>query len=165
MFYSWELNFSFVFEPLSSKHQYRSVQQLAKLFQCCFLNVEATPMSILCFNFHFQQNMNVEKTLGHRHWIDVILSMLFQRCFINVEKASINIRRLKFQFQPNFNVETKMVHQHWINVILSTLLQRCFASVETTSTNVRRLNFHFQPNINVQCWFNVDGFPGYICAH
>ena len=126
-------------------------------------------MNIYWFNFHFQPNINVETTLGHRHWIDVILSMLFQCYFVNFETTSINIRRLNFQFQPNFNFETTLVHRRWINVILSTLLQRCFANGETMLTNVRRLNFHFQPNINVettlmnvdnQRCFNVDVFAG-----
>ena len=81
-----------------------SVQQLTKLFQCCFLNVEATPMNIRWFNFHFQPNINVETTLGNRYWVEVILLMLFQRSFVNVETTSINIRRLNFHFQPNFNV-------------------------------------------------------------
>ena len=101
--------------------------------------------------------MNVETTLDHWRWIDIILLILFQRCFVNVETTSINIRRLNFHFQPNFNVETTLVHRRWIDVILSTLFQRCFANVETTSINVRRLNFHFQPNINVETTLmNVD---------
>ena len=113
--------------------------------------------------------INVETTLGHRRWINVIMSMLFQRCFVNVETTSINIRRLSFHFQPNFNVETTLVHRRWIGVILSTLFQCCFANVETTSINVSRLNFHFQPNVNVettlmnvddQRFFNVDVFAG-----
>ena len=62
------------------------------------------PTNICWFNFHFQPNINVETTLGHRHWIDVIVSMLFQSCFVNVETTSINIRRLNFHFQPNINV-------------------------------------------------------------
>ena len=113
--------------------------------------------------------MNVETTLDHWRWIDIILLILFQRCFVNVETTSINIRRLNFHFQPNFNVETTLVHRRWIDVILSTLFPRCFVNVETTSINVRRLNFHFQPNINVettlmnvdnQRCFNVDVFAG-----
>ena len=101
--------------------------------------------------------MNVETTLDHWRWIDIILLILFQRCFVNVETTSINIRRLNFHFQPNFNVETTLVHRRWIDVILSTLFQRCFANVETTSINVRRLNIHFQPNINVETTLmNVD---------
>ena len=53
--------------------------------------------------------INVEATLGHRRWINVILLMLVQRCFVNVKTTSINIRRLNFDFQPNFNVETTLV--------------------------------------------------------
>ena len=108
--------------------------------------------------------INVEATLGHRRWINVILLMLVQRCFVNVKTTSINIRRLKFDFQPNFNVETTLFYWRWIDINLSTLFQRCFANVETTSIDVRRLNFHFQPNINIEttlmnvdnpCCFNV----------
>ena len=133
------------------------VQQLTKLFQCCFLNVETTPINIAWLNFHLQLTINVEATLGHRHWMDVILSMLFQRCFVNMETTSINIRRLNFHAQPNFNVETTLVHWHWIDAILSTLFQRCFANVETTSKNVRRLIFYFQSNTNIETrLMNVD---------
>ena len=136
---------------------YRSVQQLTKLFQCCFLSVNTTPINIRRFDFHFQPNINVETALGHRHWIDVIFSMLFQRCFVYFETTSINIRWVNFQFQPNFNVETTLAHRRWINVILSKLLQRCLANVEQTSINVRRLNFYFQPNINIETTLmNVD---------
>ena len=123
-------------------------QIFAKLFQCCFLNVKATPMNKL--NFHFQPNIKVETALIYRRWINVILSMLFQRCFINVETTSINIRRLNFHFQPSFNVETTLFYWSWIDVILSTLFQRYFANFETKSINVRRLNFYFQPNMNVE---------------
>ena len=147
-----------------------STIKVIKLFKCCFLNVEATLMNICWLEFHFQLTIKVETTLGHRLWIDVILSMLFQRCFVNVETTSTNIRQLNFHFQPNFNVEITLVHRRWIDVTLSTLFQRSFANVETTSINVRWLNFHFQPNINVEtmlmnvddqrCWFNVDVFSG-----
>ena len=120
-------------------------------------------MNIRWLKFHFKLTINVQATLGHRRWINVILLILFQRCFVNVETRSINIRRLNYHFQPNFNVETTLVHWRWINVIQSTLFQRCFANVKTTSITVRRLNFHFQPNINVettltndQRCFNVD---------
>ena len=108
-------------------------------------------------NFYSQPNINVETTLGHRHWIDVILSVLFRPCFLNVETTSINIRRLKFHFQPNLNVVITLFHRRWIDVILLTLFQHCFVNVETTSKNVRRLNFHFQPNTNFETTLmNVD---------
>ena len=107
-------------------------------------------MNIRWLNFPFQLNINIDTTLGHQHWIDVILSTLFQRCLVNVEAKSINIRQLNFHFSPNLNVETILVHRGSMDVILSTFFQRCFANVETTSINVRRLNFHFQQNINVE---------------
>ena len=159
MFYSWKLNFVLF---LSHFLVNISTDQWSN-WQSCFNAVSQRRSNAdehMSFNFNSQPNINVETTLGHWHWIDVILSMLFQRCFVNVETTSTNIRRFNFQFQPNFNVETTLVHRRWINVILSTLLQRCFANVETTSINVRRLNFHFQPNINLETIFNVDVFPG-----
>ena len=153
-FYTWKLNFVLF---LSHFLVNISTTKVLKLFKCCFLNVEATLMDICWLKFHFQLAINVETTLGHRLWIDVILSMLFQRCFVNVEKTSINIRRLNFHFKPNFNVGTTLVYRRWINVNLSTLFQRCFANVETTSINVRRLNLDFQPNINIETTLkNVD---------
>ena len=132
MFYSWNLNFVLFLSHFLVNTSTDKCSNWQSCFNAVFLNVEATPMNICWFNFHFQPNINVETTLVHRHWIDVFLSMLFQRCFVNVEATSITIRRLNFQFQPNFNVETTLVHQRWINVILSKLLQRCFANVETT---------------------------------
>ena len=130
-------------------------QIFAKLFQCCFLNVKATPMNKL--NFHFQLNIKVEKTLIYGGWINVILFVLFQRCFINVETTSINICLLNFHFQSNFNVEATLFYRRWTDVILSKLFQRYFTNVEITSINVRRLNFHFQSNINVETTsMNVD---------
>ena len=106
-----------------------SVQQiLAKLFQCCFFNVEATRMHKL--NFHFQPNIKVETTLIYRRWINVTLSVLFQRCFINVETTSINIRRLNFHFQPIFNVVLSTLNwRNYIDVV-STLYCRCWNNVD-----------------------------------
>ena len=148
-------NICFILENFVLLLSHFLVISAAKLLQCCFLNVEATPMNKQ--NFHFQPNIKVETTLTYRCWINIILSVLFQRCFINVETTSINIRRLNFHFQPNFNVETTLFYRRWIDVILSTLFQRYFANVETTSINVRRLNLHFQPNINVETTLiNVD---------
>ena len=130
-------------------------QIFAKLFQCCFLNVKATPMNKL--NFHFQLNIKVEKALIYGGWINVILFVLFPRCFINVETTSINICLLNFHFQSNFNVEATLFYRRWTDVILSKLFQRYFSNVEITSINVRRLNFHFQSNINVETTsMNVD---------
>ena len=125
------------------------------MFKCCFLIVEATLMNIRWLKLRFQLTINVETTLSHRCWIDVILSILFQCCLVNVETTSINIRRLNFHFQPNFNVETTLVHRRWIDVSLPTLFQRCFANFETTSINVRRCNFYFQPNINVDMFAGI----------
>ena len=93
-----------------------STTKVTRLFKCCFLNVEATLMNICWLEFHFQLTIKVETTLGHRLWIDVILSMLFQRCFVNVE--------------------TTLVHRRWIDVNLSMLFQRCFVNIETTLMDV-----------------------------
>ena len=149
-----------------------SVQQiLSKLFQCCFLNVEATPMNK--FNFHFQPNIKVETTLIHRRWINVILSMLFQRCFINVETMSINIRRLNFHFQPSFNVEatfflstlnwrnsidvvSTLFCQRWNNIGKCTLAQLSFSTKYQRGNNVDE---RWQSTL-FQRWINVDVFAG-----
>ena len=89
--------------------------------------------------------MNVETTLDHWRWIDIILLILFQRCFVNVETTSINIRRLNFHFQPNFNVETTLVYWRWIDVILSTLfcqrwnnVDKCTSAQHSFSTKYQR---------------------------
>ena len=98
--------------------------KLTKLFQCCFLNVEARSINIGRLNFHFQPNFNVETTLVHRRGIDVILSTLFQRCFAKVETTPISVRRLNFHFQPNINVETTLMNvgdQRCFNVDLTLM--------------------------------------------
>ena len=126
-----------------------STTNIGKLFQYYFLNVEATSINIPWLNFDFQPNINFEITLGHRHWIHVILSTLFQRRFVNVETTSINIRPRNSHFKSNSKVETTSVHRRWINVILLTLFQCCFANFEAISINERLLNFYYQPNIKI----------------
>ena len=84
-----------------------------------FINVETTSANIRRLNFHFQPNFNVETTLVHRRWIDVILSTLFQRCFANVETTSINVRWLNFDFQHWNSVEERWrstLFQRWFNI-------------------------------------------------
>ena len=80
------------------------------MFQRFFVNVKATSINIRRLNFHCQPNFNVETTVVHRRWFDVILSTLFQRCFVNTETTSINVRQLNFHFQPNINVETTLMN-------------------------------------------------------
>ena len=94
----------FYIEPLSSKPQYN------KYWQNCLNAVSSAPMNMRWLNFPVQSNINVETTLSHQHWIDVILSTLFQRCFFNVETTSRNVRRFNFHFHPNINVETMLMN-------------------------------------------------------
>ena len=54
------------------------------------MNVEKRSINIHWFDFHFQPNINVEATLVHRRWIDIILYTLFHCCFANVETISMN---------------------------------------------------------------------------
>ena len=127
------------------------------MFQCCFLNVEATPMKKTQLSF----------STKYKSWNNINLSTLnqcnsfkyCQSCF-NAVFSTLKQRRwkkLNFHFQPNIKVETTLIHRRWINVILSVLFQRCFINVETMSINILRLNFHFQQNINVETtMINVD---------
>ena len=103
-------------------------QIFAKLFQCCFLNVKATPMNKL--NFHFQLNIKVEKTLIYGGWINVILFVLFYQRRNNVDKH--------MSAQLSFSIK----FQRWSNVVLSTLNWR--NSIEVVST------------LFYQRWNNVD---------
>ena len=133
---------------------------VSMLFSKCWSNADKYTLT----HFSFSTNYNVETTLGHPRWIDVILSMLFQRWFVYVETTSINIRRLNFHIQPNFNVKTTLVHRRWIDVNISMLFQLCFTNFETTSINVRRLSFHSQPNMNVETTsINVDDQRWCVC--
>ena len=87
------------------------------MFQRCFLNVETTSINICRLNFHFQPNSNVEATLVHRRWIDVILSTLFCQRWNNVDKCT----------SAQFSFSTKC--RRWNNVDerwRSTLLLRWF---------------------------------------
>ena len=119
-------------------------------------------MNIRWLKFHFQLTINVETTLGHWRWIDVILSMLFKRCFVNVETTSINIRRLNFHFRPNFNVEATLVHRRWIDVILSTLFCQRWNNVDKCTSAQLSFSTKYQRWNNVderwRWWFNVDVF-------
>ena len=133
----------FVIEPIS-RHQ----QILTKLFQYCFLKVETTPMNIYWQNFHFQPNFNVETTLVHRHWIDVILSTLFQSCFARVETTSINVRWLKFYFQPNTNVQTTLF-QRWFNVdVFAGICLKC-KMLSQVNTTKETIGFR---SLRLNCW-------------
>ena len=82
---------------------------LSMWFQRCFVHVETTSINIRRLNFHLQPNFNVERTVAHRRWIDVVQSKFFQRCLANVETTLINVRRLNFHFQPNINVKTTLI--------------------------------------------------------
>ena len=149
MIYTWKLNFVLllshvlvnlsttnidkVVSMLFSQHRWTRVDStflfnlISTLKQNWVINVETTSINICRLNFHFQPNFNVETTLVHRRWIDVILSTLLQRCFANVETTSINVRRLNFHFQPNINVETTLMNvddQRCFNVdVFAGLLQ------------------------------------------
>ena len=124
----------FVIEPLSSEHQHNKYWK--SCFNAIFLmtkqrrrsyvdsnigsstwnrsefifNDETTLINIRRLNFHFQPNFNVETTLVHRRWINIILSTLFQRCFANVYTISMNVHRLSFNFQPNIRVEKTLMN-------------------------------------------------------
>ena len=78
--------------------------------------------------FHFQPNVNVETTLVHQHWIDVIRSTLFQCYFANVEGMSTNACRsaqlsflTKYQRWNNVdNLWKSASFQRWFNVDVFT---------------------------------------------
>ena len=97
--------------------------QFKKLFQCFFLNTDEhalTQLSTLpcqrwnnvdkhtSAQFHFQPKFNVEITLVHRCWIDVVLPTLFQCCFVKIETTSLNVRRLNFQTRNSC---------HWVRIM------------------------------------------------
>ena len=99
---------------------FQSVKGSCKYWQGCFNAVFSTSMNICWLSFPFQPNINIETTLGHKHWIGKILSTLLHCYFVNVETTLINIRRLNFLFKSNFNVETTLAQRRWINLILSS---------------------------------------------
>ena len=109
-----------------------------KVVEMLFSQCRATLMNICWLKFHFQLTINVETTLSHRRWIDIIRSMLFQR-FVNVETTSINIGRLNFHFQPNYNVET---------MLMKVGDQRCF---NVDSTLMCLLEYYSQKNTKNTC--------------
>ena len=106
------------------------------LYHPCFnvvnvVNVEITSVNIRRLNFHFPPNFNVETTLVHRRWIDVILSTLFQRCFVNVETTSIIVRRLKqCWWTLTINVDsTLMCLLDYLLTFLRWTKTRCFRAL------------------------------------
>ena len=97
-FFTWNLNFVLFLSHF-----------LVNISTIIFLNVEQR-WWITALTQISKLTINVETTLGHRRWIDVIWSTLFQCCFVNVKTTSINVRRLNFHFGPNINVETTLMN-------------------------------------------------------
>ena len=125
------------------------------MFQRCFINVETTSINIRRLNFHFQPNFNVETTLVHLCWVNVILSMLFQLSFAYVEITSINEHRLILSFSSKYP-RWNDADERW----RSTLNQRC-VDRQRSSTLFQRWYFveneswadvHF--STLCQCWQN-----------
>ena len=91
--------------------------------------------------FPFQPNINVETTLGHQHWIDIILSTLFCQRWNNVNKhtSAQVLSSTKSQSWNSFvsstlnrrnsiNGVSMLFCQRWNNVDKCTLVQLSFSA-------------------------------------
>ena len=123
-------------------------------------------MNIRRLNFHFQPNFNVETTLVHRRWVDVILSTLFQHFFLpnwnNVDRITSTQRRwtnvvstLKFGFENGrwADVCSSTLFQRWNNVerIVSTLFCQRWNNVDKCTSAQLSFSTKYQRWNNV-CW-------------
>ena len=155
----------FFIDPLSSEHQY------SKFWQSYFNGVFSMPMNICWLNFPPQPNINIETTLSHEHWIDVILSMLFCQRWNNVDKHTSaqlsfstkfqrwnNFGSLTLNQRNSFNVVSTLSCQRWNNVDKSTSAQPSF------STKYQRWNIFDERwrSTLLQRWFKFDLFAGLI---
>ena len=122
MIYTWKLNFALLLRHFLVNLNLSIDKVVWTLFSQHRWACVDSALNMRRLNFHFQSNFNVETTLVHRRWIEVILSALFQCCFVNVETMLINVRRLNFHFN-----EISTLKQRWwtltINVA-STLIER-----------------------------------------
>ena len=134
MIYTWKLNFALLLRHFLVNLNLSIDKVVWTLFSQHRWACVDSALNMRRLNFHFQSNFNVETTLVHRRWIEVILSALFQRCFVNVETMLINVRRLNFHCN-----EISTLKQRWwtltINVV-STLIERwCVCWVYRRSPN------------------------------
>ena len=121
-----------------------------QLYQRCFVNVETTSINIRRLNFHFQSNFNVETTLVHRRWIDVILSTLFQ-CSNNVDKC-----RSAQLWTLTINVVLTLIQRWcvcWIWALQIILTHTTFSGHCCSSLRVTSVFFHIAK-------FYLKGFYG-----
>ena len=157
------------FKKFDYRRNNNLIMFLSMLFQCCFLNVEATLMNIRWFNFHFQPNINVETTLGHRHWIEVILSTLFCQRWNNVDKHTLAQLSISTKFQCWNNIGSSTLNQRNSIDVASTLFCQRWNNVDKCTSAQLSFSTKYQRWNNVderwrstlfQRWFNVYVFAG-----
>ena len=131
MIYTWKVNFFFVIDLLSNKHQYN------KYWQSCFNAVFSTPKNIRWLNFPFstkyQRLNNIGSlTLNQRNSFKVVLTLFCQRwnnvdkhtsaqfsfstkfhCWNNVGSSALNRRN-------SINIVSRLFCQRWNNVVKCT---------------------------------------------
>ena len=94
---------------------------MSKLFQCCFLNVEATPMkkAQLSFSTKYKSWNNINSsTLNQRNSFSVVSTLLHQR-WNNVDKHTSAQLSFSTKYQRWNNVDKRWqstLFQRWINV-------------------------------------------------
>ena len=133
------------------------------------LNVEAIPINIRRLNFHFQPNFNVETTLVHRRWIDVILSTLFCQRWNNVDKCTSAQLSFSTKFQRWNNIGSSTLNRRNSINVVSTLFCQRWNNVDKCTSAQLWFSTKYQHWNNVeerwrstlfQRWFNIDVFAG-----
>ena len=106
-------NICFILENFVLLLSHFLVISAAKLLQCCFLNVEATPMNKLKLSF----------STKYKNWNSIDLSTLNQRNSFNVVSTLF--------YQRWNNVDKHTSAQLSFSTKISRLKQRCFIDVES----------------------------------
>ena len=127
---------------------------MTKLFPCCFLNVEATPVSISWLNFHLQANINIETTLVHytsnrRNSFNVVSTLFCQRCN-NINKHTLTQLSFSTKFQCWNNIGSSTLKRRNSIDIVSTLSCQRWSNVDKCPST------QFSFSTKYQCWNNVD---------
>ena len=107
-------------------------------------------MNIRWLNFDFQPDINLETTLGHRHWLNVILSTLFCQRWNNVDKHRSAQLSFSTKFQRWNNVGSSTLNRHNSIDVVSTLFCQRWKNVDKCTS--AQLSFSTKYQRWCVCW-------------
>ena len=131
--------------------QWTLVQQLIKLFQCCFLNVEATTQ--ISFVTNYYRWNNIESLTLNRHNSVKVVSTLFCQRWNNVDKHTSAQLSFSTKFQRWNNVgSTTLTQPNSINVVSTSFCQSWNNVGKCTSV---QLSFSTKHQRWCVCWETI----------